>query len=144
MPDILKVGNKVLIAWVDAGRTFAAAEKPIEKLSGMGISFAVYDIASGQMGQEVSLVKDDGFLNLSPQLNVDGSTVYCSYMKRDIKGAKEEELLDFTKIGATMAYVSYDYEKQQKQEETLIKITHDTKEHPLVMDYNSAVVLYGR
>lgn len=140
MPDILKVGNKVLIAWVDAGRTFAAAEKPIEKLSGMGISFAVYDIASGQMGQEVSLVKDDGFLNLSPQLNVDGSTVYCSYMKRDIKGAKEEELLDFTKIGATMAYVSYDYEKQQKQEETLIKITHDTKEHPLVMDYNSAVV----
>lgn len=139
MPDILRVGNKVLIAWVDAGRTFTATEKPIDKLSTMGISAAAYDIASGQMGQEVSLIEDDGYMNLAPQLNVDGTTVYCSYMKRDIKGAKEEDLLDFTKIDTKMAYVSYDYEKQQKQEEKLIKITHDTKENPLVMDYNSAI-----
>lgn len=139
MPDILRVGNKVLIAWVDAGRTFTATEKPIDKLSTMGISAAVYDIASGQMGQEVSLIEDDGYMNLAPQLNVDGTTVYCSYMKRGIKGAKEEDLLDFTKIDTKMAYVSYDYEKQQKQEEKLIKITHDTKENPLVMDYNSAI-----
>lgn len=139
MPDILRVGNKVLIAWVDAGRTFETAEKPIDKLSTMGISIAVYDLASGQMGQEISLIKDDGYMNLAPQLNVNGTTVYCSYMKRDVEGAKEEDLLDFTKIGAKMAYVSYDYESQQKQEETLVKITHDTKENPLVMDYNSAV-----
>lgn len=139
MPDILRVGNKVLIAWVDAGRTFTAAEKPIDKLGTMGISIAIYDIASGQMGQEVSLIEDDGYINLAPQLNVDGTTVYCSYMKRDVAGAKEDDLLDFTKIGAKMAYVSYDYEKKQKREETLIKITHDTKENPLVMDYNSAV-----
>lgn len=139
MPDILRVGNKVLIAWADAGRAFTAAEKPVDKLGTMGISFAVYDIASGQMGQEVSLIKDDGYMNLAPQLNADGTTVYCSYMKRDVKGAKEEDLLDFSKIGSKMAYVSYDYEKQQKQEETFINITHDTKENPLVMDYNSAV-----
>ncbi len=139
MPDILRVGNKAIIAWVDAARSFSASEKPVGKLSEMGISIAVYDIASGRMGQEVSLIKDDGYMNLSPQLNVDGTTVYCSYMKRDLKGAKEEDLLDFTKIYSTMAYVSYDYEKQRKQEETLIKITHDTKADPLVMDYNSAV-----
>ncbi len=139
MPDILRVGNKVLIAWVDAGRTFTDTERPIEKLSTMGISIAVYDIALGQMGEEVSLIKDDGYMNLAPQLNVDGTTVYCSYMKRNIKDVREEDLLDFTKVDAKMAYVSYDYERQQKQAETLIKITHDTKENPLVMDYDSVV-----
>lgn len=139
MPDILRVKNKVIIAWADASRAFTAQDTSIDKLNTMGISLAIYDIATGKMSKEVNLLQDDKYLNLSPRLNVDGSTVYCSYMKRDLTGAKEEELLDFKKIYSTMAYISYDYEKQEKQTETLIEISHDTMDDPLVMDYNSIV-----
>lgn len=139
MPDIKKVKNNVVIAWADADREFNSQDKPAEQLGSMGISLAVYDIASGKMGEEINLVQDDKYCNLAPKINVDGTTVYCSYMKRDLTGATKEDLLNFEKIYSTMAYVSYDYEKQQKQGERFIEIQHDRLDDPLVLDYNSIV-----
>ena len=107
-PDILRAGNKVMIAWADANREFASEEKTFDMLNAMGISAAVYDIASGQMGEEVSLV-DDKYFNLSPKLNLDGTKIYCSYMKRDLSKMKtEDDLTNFKDYYSTMAYVAYD------------------------------------
>ncbi len=140
-PDILKVGNKIVIAWADAGRAFTEKDSAMDKLGSFGISVAVYDIDSSQMGQEVSLVNDEYF-NLSPELNVDGTKFYCSYMKRDLsKLKKEEDLVDFTKSYSTMAYVTYDYKNSKKEAEKLISIKHDTITDPLVMDYTACTTV---
>ena len=139
MPDIKKVKNNVVIAWADADREFTSQDKPAEQLGSMGISLAVYDITAGKMGEEINLLQGDKYCNLAPKINVDDTTVYCSYMKRDLTGATKEDLLNFEKIYSTMAYVSYDFEKQQKQGERFIEIYHDRLDDPLVLDYNSVV-----
>lgn len=136
-PDILKAGNKVIIAWADANREFADEENTFDMLNAMGISVAVYDIASGEMGKEVSLA-DDKYFNLSPKLNVDGTKIYCSYMKRDLSEMKaEDDLTNFKDYYSTMAYVAYDYGNAEKEDEQFISIKHDKIKDPVVMDYTS-------
>ena len=140
-PDILKVGNKVIIAWADANREFANGESTFDMLNAMGISVAIYDIASGEMGEEVSLV-DDKYFNLSPKLNIDGTKIYCSYMKRDLSEMKtEDDLTNFKDYYSTMAYVAYDYNTAKREEEELISIKHDTIKDPLVLDYTSCTTV---
>lgn len=149
-PDIMRKGDKVIIAWADAGRKFTAADinsktqklNPLT-LSAMNISAAVYDISSGSMGGEITLVEDNYF-NLSPKLNIAGTKFYCSYMKRDVTNAKDEmDLLDITKLYSTMAYVSYDFggdtqERGEKlEEEKFIEIQHDSLSDPLVTDFTA-------
>ncbi len=148
-PDIMKKGDKVVIAWADAGRKFTSADlngrtKKLDSsaLSAMNISAAAYDIASGVMGEEVTLI-DDGYFNLSPKLNADGTKVYCSYMKRDVANAKDEtDLLDITKLYSTMAYVTYDFagdgqDVNRRSDEKFIEISHDSISDPLVTDFTS-------
>ncbi len=143
-PDILRAGNKVIIAWADANREFASEEKTFDMLNAMGISAAVYDIASGQMGEEVSLV-DDKYFNLSPKLNLDGTKVYCSYMKRDLSKMKaEDDLTNFKDYYSTMAYVAYDYNAAKREEEELISIKHDKIKDPLVLDYTSCTTVVNK
>ena len=140
-PDILKVGNKVIIAWADANREFDNEEKTFDMLNAMGISVAIYDIASGQMGEEVSLA-DDKYFNLSPKLNIDGTKIYCSYMKRDLSEMKtEDDLTNFKDYYSTMAYVAYDFNTAKREEEKLISIKHDTIKDPLVLDYTSCTTV---
>lgn len=141
-PTVLKAGNKVMIAWSDASRAFTEKDSTVDKLTAMGISAAVYDIASGKMGKEVTLTEDN-YMNLSPQLNIDGTKIYCSYMKRDVAGAKEEDLLDMKKIYSTMAYRSYDYVSEEKKEESFVSVKHQTVTDPLIMDYNSVITTVG-
>lgn len=140
-PDIMRAGDKVIIAWADANRAFADKENTFDMLNAMGISVAVYDIANGKMGQEVSLV-DDKYFNLSPKLNVDGTKIYCSYMKRDLSEMKaEDDLTNFKDYYSTMAYVAYDYKASKREEEELISIKHDKIKDPLVMDYASCTTV---
>ncbi|RKI38136.1 hypothetical protein D7V86_04965 [bacterium D16-51] len=141
-PAVLKAGDKVVIAWADASRAFTEKDSTIEQLSAMGISAAVYDIGSGKMGKEVTLAEDK-YMNLSPQLNIDGTKIYCSYMKRDVAGAKEEDLLDMKKIYSAMAYRSYDYVSGEKKEERFVSIKHDTITDPVIMDYSSVITEAG-
>lgn len=142
-PAVLKAGNKVIIAWSDASRTFTEKDSTIDRLTAMGISAAVYDIPSGRMGKEVTLAEDN-YMNLSPQLNIDGTKIYCSYMKRDVAGAKEEELLDMKKIYSAMAYRSYDYVSGETKEESFVSVKHKTITDPLLMDYNSVITEVGK
>jgi len=136
-PDVLKVNDKVVIAWADAGRAFTQADSNLAKLGTMGISCAVYDIATGVMGDEVKIV-DDQYFNLSPQLSADGSNIYCSYMKRDLsKAEKDEDLLNVEKVYSTMAYTAYNFADGKRAEEKLIDINHGKQTDPIVMDYNS-------
>ena len=149
-PDILKQGDKVIIAWADANRKFTSDDinsktnklKP-STLSTMNISVAVYDISSGSMGDEITLI-DDGNFNLSPKININGEKFYCSYMKRDVANVEDEiELLDFSKIYSTIAYVTYnfggDIQEGEKRlsSEKFIEFPHETIEDPLVMDFKS-------
>ncbi|MCM1237224.1 MAG: Ig-like domain-containing protein, partial [Ruminococcus flavefaciens] len=149
-PDIIKKGDKVVIAWADASRTFTSADidsktnklKP-DTLSAMNISVAIYDISSGTMGDEIPLV-EDAYFNLSPQLDIDGTKIYCSYMKRDLAGMKDEtDLLDLTKLYSTMAYVTYDFgsgiqlDRKNLSEERFIEMPHQNLEDPLVIDFTS-------
>lgn len=140
-PDILKVNDKVIVAWSDANRTFKAEDKAQDKLATLGISTAIYDIKENKMGEEITLV-DDGYCNYPPKLNVDGAKIFCSYMKRDVSKVKtEEELVDFTSVYSTMAYITYDMEKKVRDKEAFIEIEHDTLEDPLVMDYTSGTTV---
>ena len=149
-PDIMKKGNKVIIAWADASREFTLADinsttgkLDPSALSAMNISVAIYDISSGVMGDEITLV-DDNYFNLSPQLNVDDTKIYCSYMKRDLANAKDEmDLLDFRKVYSTMAYVAYDFggeiqdDGDRRSDEKFIEIPHSNIKDPLVTDFTS-------
>lgn len=142
-PDVLKINDKVVIAWADAGRTFAQTDTNLDKLRTMGISAAVYDINSGVMGDEVKLV-DDQYFNLSPQLNADGTNIYCSYMKRDLsKAEKDEDLLNVEKVYSTMAYTSYDYATDKRADEKFVDICHEKQTDPVVMDYNAVTTKVG-
>lgn len=149
-PDIMKKGNKVIIAWADANRKFTSADinsktKKLDPstLSTLNISAAIYDINNGRMGDEITLV-DDGYFNLSPQLAVDGTKVYFSYMKRDVANVKDEtDLLDLTKLYSTMAYITYDFGGEIKEDgkrlssEKFVEIPHGTIKDPLVTDFTS-------
>ena len=139
-PTILKAGGKVIIAWADASREFTETDIPKTKLSSMGISLAVYDIASETMGHEVNLVEDEYF-NCTPQINIDDTNIYISYMKRDISRVeKEDDLLNFEGLFSTMACRTYDYKTDTlTKEEAYINIYHDEISDPLVMDYTSAI-----
>ena len=142
-PEIMKVGNKVIIAWSDAGEQFNPDETLSEKLNKLGISLAVYDINTGTMivnaetgSPEIPLVTNDGYFNLSPQLSVHGSDIYCSYMKRDITGVESDrDLIDMSKLKSDMAYVKYDSSAEKRSEETLIP----TLEGHTVFDFNSEI-----
>ncbi len=108
-PAMVRAGDKVILAWADANRTFTDADQPKDKLSALEISVAVYDSKTDTMGSEITLT-DDGWMDFAPQLVVDGTKVYCSYMKRDLsKVTKNEDLIDFAGIDTTMAYRVYDF-----------------------------------
>ena len=144
VPDILNLGSKVIIAWADADKTFAADDAAKDKLSSMGISLAVYDVQTGVMSEERTIVKD-AYCNLAPQLSESGGNVYCSYMKRDLKDVEsEEDILDMEGIYSTMAYVKYPINgKALGAEEEFVTIEHPTITDPLVFDYHMETIEIG-
>lgn len=140
-PTVVQKNGKVVVAWVDADGTASGESTTVEKLNSLGISAAVFK--DGEMGQEITLVQDE-FFNCAPQLNLDGDTLYCSYMKRDISEVTSEEgLLDMTGTYSTMAYVSYHIPSRTAQNEQFIVISHPTLTDPLVTDYHCVTTTMG-
>ena len=140
---VKKYGDKVYIVWTDADRPITDDDNESDKLSSLGISMAVYDIASGTMSGEISLI-DDAFLNMSPQIAADGDDVYVSYMKRDLSEMRDEmDLTDLGYLYSTMAYVKYDAKNGVKSEEHFITIPHSELTDPLVTDYRSEITEIG-
>lgn len=136
-PTVKRYKDKVIIAWADADKAFDDEMTSKEKLQSLGISYAVYDIATGQIERVQSIVSDK-FLNQSPQIVVVNDDIYCTYMKRDIESVeKEDDMLNLTGLYSTMAYVKYNGDSGAQNEEKYVTIKHPVLTDPLVMDYTS-------
>ena len=147
MPALTVVGNKVVIAWMDASRKIEGTndEETMDayrkKFNAFKISGRVYDVTSGQLGSEfqISPSKLDEFYLQAPSLCTAGDKVYCTYVARDItEVTKLDELADLTKgystaVRATLNLASDPVEA--KNEYVVIK--NDEKIDPLVTDYQT-------
>ncbi len=134
--------GKVYIAWADANGTSDADDGTAEVLNRFGISMAVYDVESGAMSDEIT-VTDDRFMNSSPQLAIDGDSVYVSYIKRDLTDMQNDiELMDAGHLYSTMASVTYNAATGAADGERLIPIRHELTD-PLVEDYQTQIYKTG-
>lgn len=148
MPALTVVGNKVVIAWMDASQRIEGAndEETMDayrkKFNAFKISGRVYDVTSGQLGSEFQISGSDldKFYLQAPSLCTVGGKVYCTYVARDItEVTKLDELTDLKKgystaVRATLD-VSSDQVKVEKNEYVVIK--NEEKIDPLVTDYQT-------
>ena len=154
MPALTVVGDKVVIAWMDASRRIEDANNEEtmkayrEKFNAFRISGRVYDADKNSLGQEfqISPSKLDEFYQLdkfylqAPSLCTAGDEVYCTYVARDIsKLTKLDELADLSKgystaVRATLN-VGIDSVNVEKNEYVVIRDREKTD--PLVTDYQT-------
>ena len=147
MPSLTLVGDKVVIAWMDASKRIEGAndEETMEayrkKFNAFRISGSVYDTKSGSLGQEFQISPSDldEFYLQAPSLCTAGDKVYCTYVARDISMlTKLDELTDLSKgystaVRATLNLASDPVEA--KNEYVVIK--NNEKIDPLVTDYQT-------
>lgn len=148
MPALTVVGNKVVIAWMDASQKIEGTndEETMDayrkKFNAFKISGRVYDADKNSLGQEFQISPSDldKFYLQAPSLCTAGDKVYCTYVARDISTlTKLDELTDLTKgystaVRATLN-VGNDTVKVEKNEYVVIK--NDEKIDPLVTDYQT-------
>ena len=148
MPALTVVGNKVVIAWMDASKKIEGAndqetmEEYKKKFNAFKISGRIYDVTSRQLGSEfqISTSDLDKFYLHAPSLCTAGGKVYCTYVARDISTlTKLDELTDLSKgystaVRATLD-VSIDPVKVEKNEYVVIR--DGEKIDPLVTDYQT-------
>lgn len=148
MPALTVVGNKVVIAWMDASTKIEGTndEETMDayrkKFNAFRISGRVYDADKNSLGQEfrISPSELDKFYLQAPSLCTAGDKAYCTYVARDItEVTKLDELTDLKKgystaVRATLD-VSSDPVKVEKNEYVVIK--NEEKIDPLVTDYQT-------
>ena len=148
MPALTVVGNKVVIAWMDASTKIEGTndEETMDayrkKFNAFRISGRVYDADKNSLGQEFQISPSDldKFYLQAPSLCTVGGKVYCTYVARDItEVTKLDELTDLKKgystaVRATLD-VSSDSVKVEKNEYVVIK--NEEKIDPLVTDYQT-------
>lgn len=147
MPALTVVGNKVVIAWMDASERIEGAndeetmEAYIKRFNKFRISGRVYDVTSGQLGDEFQISGSDldKFYLQAPSLCTAGDKVYCTYVARDIsKLTKLDELTDLSKGYSTAVRATLNLASDpvvEKNEYVVIK--NDEKIDPLVTDYQT-------
>ena len=148
MPSLALVGDKVVIAWMDASKRIEGAndEETMEayrkKFNAFRISGSVYDTKSGSLGQEFQISPSDldEFYLQAPSLCTAGDKVYCTYVARDIsKLTKLDELMDLSKSYSTAVRatldVGIDPVKVEKNEYVVVR--DEEKIDPLVTDYQT-------
>lgn len=148
MPALTVVGNKVVIAWMDASERIEGTnnEETMEayrkKFNAFRISGRVYDADKNSLGQEFQISPSDldKFYLQAPSLCTAGDKVYCTYVARDISTlTKLDELTDLNKGYSTavraMLDVSIDPVKVKKNEYVVIR--DGEKIDPLVTDYQT-------
>lgn len=147
MPALTVVGNKVVIAWMDASKTIEGTNNSEtmdayrEKFNAFRISGRVYDAKSGSLGQEFRISGSDldQFYLQAPSLCTAGDKVYCTYVARDIsKLTKLDELTDLNKGYSTAVRATLNLASDpvvEKNEYVVIK--NDEKIDPLVTDYQT-------
>ena len=155
MPALTVVGNKVVIAWMDASERIEGAndeetmEAYIKRFNKFRISGRVYeyDGKSGSLGQEFQISGSDldKFYLQAPSLCTAGDKVYCTYVARDIsKLTKLDELTDLSKGYSTAVRATLNLASDpvvEKNEYVVIK--NDEKIDPLVTDYQTEGIRIG-
>ena len=141
MPSMKKIGDKVLISWIDENKTYENSDSPKDVLSGLEIAYTIYDPATDSFSEKTLLTQDDYF-DMMPQFGYSETTgnIFCYYLKRDIKDASSnEEILDFNATYSTIAYRIYDGKTGTWGEETYLNIPCEDMNDPLIIDFNSTV-----
>lgn len=152
MPALTVVGNKVVIAWMDASHKIEGTndEETMDayrkKFNAFRINGRVWeydaDAKSGRLGKEFQISGSnlDEYYLQAPSLCTAGDKVYCTYVARDLTDVtKLEDMADLKKgystaVRATLD-VSTDQVKVEKNEFVVIK--NDEKIDPLVTDYQT-------
>ncbi len=145
--DILCDGSKVYIAWGSAdeavmgnGEDINEVKKDLQK---MNIRMRVYDIQTGEMGDVITVTRDE-YLNSDVRLTKEDSNIALYYLKKDISNVSSaEQLVSTTSNYSTWAKKVFDPAANSfvvqstetgEAEEKLIYIKHPTVQDPLVYD----------
>lgn len=147
MSALTVVGNKVVIAWMDASKEIEGTNNSEtmdayrEKFNAFRISGRVYDAESGQLGDEFRISGSDldKFYLQAPSLCTAGGKVYCTYVARDISTlTKLDELTDLNKGYSTAVRATLDVSIDPvKVENEYVVIRDGEKIDPLVTDYQT-------
>lgn len=98
-PDAFLVGDKVLVTWSDAGRSFTEVDTQIDILSAMNISGAWLDPQSGTFGAPFEITRTvvggDEYADLNPKISYDPETkrLMVYYTKTDYTDRWETGIL---------------------------------------------------
>lgn len=147
MPALTVVGDKVVIAWMDASHKIEGTndEETMDayraKFNAFKISGRVYDVTSGQLGSEFQISGSDldEFYLQAPSLCTAGGKVYCTYVARDIKDVTTlEDMADLKKGYSTAVRATLDVSIDPvKVENEYVVIRDGKKIDPLVTDYQT-------
>ena len=164
MPALTVVGDKVVIAWMDASEKIEGTDDRVtmdaykKKFNAFNISGIVYNAKADKLGKEfrisplnrsefkISSSDLSNFYLQAPSLCTVGDKVYCTYVARDISGlTKLEELSDLSKgystaMRATLKNIDTD-PVVEKNEYVVIK--NEEKKDPLVIDYQTEGIQIG-
>ena len=147
MPALTVVGNKVVIAWMDASEEIERANNQEtmdayrKKFNAFRISGRVYDAGNGQLGDEFRISGSDldRFYLQAPSLCTAGDKVYCTYVARDLEDVTTlEDMADLKKGYSTAVRATLNLASNPvgvKNEYVVIK--NDEKIDPLVTDYQT-------
>jgi len=154
MPALTVVGDKVVIAWMDASKQIEGTDDRVtmdaymDKFNAFNISGRVYDNTKSSLGSEfkISDPKLDGFYLQAPSLCTVGDKVYCTYVARELTNLnKLEELADLNKSYSTAMRATLDIKNDpvvEKNEYVVIK--NEEKIDPLVTDYQTEGIRIDR
>ncbi|MDD6519328.1 MAG: Calx-beta domain-containing protein [Oribacterium sp.] len=150
MPALTVVGNKVVIAWMDASHKIEGTndEETMDayrkKFNAFRINGRVYDAGNGQLGDEFQIsgsdLEDlDQFYLQAPSLCTAGDKVYCTYVARDIsKLTKLDELTDLRKGYSTAVRATLNLASDPVVEKNEYVVIRDAEKiDPLVTDYQT-------
>lgn len=155
MPALTVVGNKVVIAWMDAKNKIEGTndEETMDayrkKFNAFRISGRVYDAGNGQLGDEFLISSQisgqisgsnlDEYYLQAPSLCTAGDKVYCTYVARDLTDVtKLEDMADLKKGYSTAVRATLNLASNPVVEKNeFVVIKNDKKIDPLVTDYQT-------
>ncbi len=151
MPALTVVGDKVVIAWMDASHKIEGTndEETMDayrkKFNAFRINGRVYDAGNGQLGDEFRISGQISGSNLdeyylqAPSLCTAGDKVYCTYVARDLTDVtKLEDMADLKKGYSTAVRATLNLAPNPVVEKNeFVVIKNDEKIDPLVTDYQT-------